>query len=77
MPTLLTIPIMFFFIIVFVLLLINAISPRFMWKTFQSWKATSEPSDAYFMWRRIACIIGLVIISILMLGPTIMYILDK
>lgn len=77
MPILFTIPIMIFFIIAFILLLINAINPRFAWKTFESWKATSEPTDAYFMSRRITSIIGLIIISIIMLGPTIMYMLNK
>jgi len=32
----------------------NVINPRFMWKITESWKATKEPQDSYFMIRRIA-----------------------
>lgn len=48
-----------------------------MWKVFESWKATSEPSEAYFRLRRIGGLISLILITLIMLGPTIMYMLDK
>lgn len=35
----------------------NAINPRFMWKVTESWKATKEPQDSYFMIRRIAGVV--------------------
>ena len=63
--------------IIFVALLINAINPRYLWKIFESWKAKSEPTDAYFKVRRITSIIGLIIITLIMAGPTIVYLLDK
>jgi hypothetical protein len=65
------------YILVFVAALMNTINPRFMWKVFESWKATSEPSEAYFRLRRIGGLISLILITLIMLGPTIMYMLDK
>jgi len=66
-----------FYVIIFVVFLINAINPRYLWKIFESWKAKSEPTDAYFKLRRIGSIIGLIIITLMMVGPTIVYLLDK
>lgn len=77
MPYLFEIPIAIFFIVALILLLISAINPRYMWKKFESWKSTSEPSDAFFMSRRITSIIGIIILLLILLGPRIMYLLDK
>ncbi len=77
MPIYISALIWVFYAIIFVILLINAINPRYLWKTFESWKAKSEPTDAYFKVRRITSIIGLIIITLIMVGPTIIYLLDK
>ena len=42
-----------FYIIIFVIGLINAIAPKWYWKTFKSWKATKEPTKGYFITNRI------------------------
>ena len=42
-----------FYIIIFVIGLINAIAPKWYWKTFESWKATKEPTKGYFITNRI------------------------
>ena len=64
-------------IVALVTLLINAINPRYMWKKLESWRATSEPSDTYFLLQRITSIIGVTILLVILLGPSLMYLLDK
>ncbi|MDP4144964.1 MAG: hypothetical protein Q8936_10865 [Bacillota bacterium] len=56
----------------FIIGLLNAINPRMMWKTFDSWKAAKEPTNAYFMSRRIAGIVAMVIVLCIFLLPHIM-----
>ncbi|AEY65586.1 DUF6199 family natural product biosynthesis protein [Clostridium sp. BNL1100] len=34
--------------LIFTIGLLNVICPKLLWKTFESWKATKEPSNAYF-----------------------------
>ncbi|MRN54775.1 DUF6199 family natural product biosynthesis protein [Paenibacillus monticola] len=63
---------MLIFGLIFVSGLLNAISPRLMWKTFESWKATKEPSNTYFMARRISGILAMLIVSGLLLFPYFM-----
>lgn len=63
---------MLIFGLIFVSGLLNAIAPRLMWKTFESWKATKEPSNTYFMARRISGIIALLIVAGLLLFPYFM-----
>lgn len=46
-------------------------------KLFASWKAKSEQSKAYFRMIRIGSLVALIIITLVMAGPTIMYLLDK
>jgi len=72
-----TIIIWLFYLSIFGILLANVVNPRFFWEKFESWKATSEPSKTYFVTRRITSTIGLIIITLIMVGPTIMYLLDK
>ncbi len=71
------IPITILLVVALIALLINAINPRYMWKKFESWKATSEPSDAYFLSRRISSIIGIAILLVVLLGPRVMYLLNR
>ena len=52
--------------------LLNAFFPRKMWKTFESWKATKEPTDAYFMSRRISGILAVIMVITLFVFPYIM-----
>lgn len=61
-----------FMAIIFIIGLLNVVCPKLLWKTFESWKATKEPSDAYFISRRIAGIIIIVIVFAMFLFPYIM-----
>lgn len=65
------------FALLFAACLIEALFPRWCWKTFESWKATKEPSNAYFLQRRIAGIIGMVVIAAIALAPTLVAYFDK
>lgn len=62
---------------ILVALLINIVNPRFLWNKLESWKATSEPSPAFFASRRITSIIGALILLIILIGPRIMYYFSK
>ncbi len=63
---------MLIYAIIFIIGLLNIICPRFMWRIFESWKATKEPTNTYFLMRRIAGIIAIVIIIALVLFPYLM-----
>ncbi len=58
--------------LIFTITLLNVICPKLMWKTFESWKATKEPSNAYFISRRI---IGIIIITVLLAISLLPYIM--
>ncbi|EGD46598.1 hypothetical protein Cpap_0979 [Ruminiclostridium papyrosolvens DSM 2782] len=58
--------------LIFTIALLNVICPKLMWKTFESWKATKEPSNAYFISRRI---IGVIIIAVLLAMSLLPYIM--
>ena len=57
---------------IFVNGLINAINPRIMWKVFESWRATKEPTNTYFIARRITGIIAMIIVAGVFLFPHLM-----
>jgi hypothetical protein len=57
---------------IFLVGLVNAIYPRVMWKVFESWKAKEEPSNTYFLKRRIVGIISMLIVTSILLFPYIM-----
>ncbi len=61
------------FFTAFVACLANAVAPKWMWMTFDSWKARKEPTKTYFVVKRIAGILGMIIIAAAALVPTIMY----
>nr|WP_325243065.1 DUF6199 family natural product biosynthesis protein [uncultured Oscillibacter sp.] len=63
--------------VVFAAGLAEALFPKWCWKTFESWKAVKEPTKAYFLRMRIEGIIGMVIASAIMLGPTLIAYFDK
>ncbi len=67
------ITVVIFYVIVFAIGLVYAIAPRWMWKTFESWRAVREPSDAYFTARRIIGVIIMIVIVIAALTPTFIY----
>jgi len=66
-----------FLTIIFVICLVEAIAPYWCWKTFESWKATSEPSKVYFTTRRITAIVALIIVAAFALFPSVIYLLNK
>lgn len=66
-----TIIVYFFYIIIFAIGLVNAIAPKWCWKTFESWKATKEPTKAYFLARRISGIAVMIIIAAIASAPTL------
>ena len=72
-----TVIVFVFCAVVFAAGLVEALFPKWCWKTFESWKAVKEPSKAYFLRRRIEGIIGMVIASAIMLGPTLIAYFDK
>lgn len=65
------------FLSIAIICLANAVKPRWVWEKFESWKATKEPTKEYFLVRRISASIGLVIITAVMLAPTLISFLDK
>ena len=66
-----------FCIIVFLIGLVNAIAPKWCWKTFESWKATKEPSKIYFLVQRISGVIVMIVIAVIALVPTLVAYFDK
>lgn len=60
-----------FYIIIFAIGLVNAFAPKWFWKTFESWKATKEPTKAYFITKRISGIIIMIVIAVIALAPTL------
>ncbi len=52
--------------------LLNAINPKFIWRTFESWKATKEPTKAFFLSRRISGVVSMIIVVGLFLFPYLM-----
>lgn len=42
--------------------LLNAINQRIMWKVFESWKSTKEPTDNLFISPRIAGVVVMIIV---------------
>jgi len=52
--------------------LLNAINPKFLWKIFESWKAAKEPTNSYFLSRRIFGIVSMLIVVSIFLFPYFM-----
>jgi len=66
-----------FLIVLFVGCLVNAIAPKWCWRTFESWKATKEPSKTYFLVQRISAIVGMIVIAAIALMPILIAYFDK
>ncbi len=77
MQKIIIIPVTIVYVFIFVVLLLNATYPKKIWRIFDGWKATSEPTDVYFRTRRIMSIIGLLIFLFIMAGPIFISLLDK
>ena len=58
--------------IIFLQGLLNAIIPKFLWRIFESWKATKEPTNSYFLLRRILGIVSMLIVVAIFLFPYFM-----
>lgn len=39
--------------VVLIYSLLQVLFPKFMWRTFESWKSTKEPTKTFFIFRRI------------------------
>lgn len=52
--------------------LLNAICPKLLWKIFESWKATKQPTNRYFLSQRILGIIAMLIVIGIFLFPYFM-----
>jgi hypothetical protein len=63
---------MLLYLFIFIVGLLNAINPRWMWETFESWKATKEPTKVFFRVRRISGVVTMIIISCVALFPYMM-----
>jgi len=77
MPIAITIILFAFYAVIFAACLLEALFPKWCWKTFESWKAAKEPSKAYFFRNRVAGIIGMVIITVVALAPTLIAYFDR
>lgn len=75
MPTPILIIVYVFLAVLFMVGLTNAAAPRWVWKNFESWKATSEPSKAYFITQRIIGIVQMLAVALIIAIPTIIYLL--
>jgi hypothetical protein len=52
--------------------LLNAANPKLMWKIFDSWKATKEPTNTFFISRRVTGIVTMILVVAIFLFPYIM-----
>lgn len=77
MPKVLTVITMILFGLIFITGLLNAIYPKKMWEIFDGWKATREPTKTFFVLRRIAGIVAMLIVLAVFLFPYIMSITDR
>lgn len=55
--------------LIFIQGLLNAVNPKLKWRIFESWKATKEPTNAFFITRRITGIISMLIVIGLFMLP--------
>ncbi len=76
MPTIITLLVLVMYTLIFFIGLFNVINPKWMWGTFESWKAAKEPTKEYFMMRRISGILIMLVITGMALFPYIMSIMN-
>lgn len=72
MPQGIEVTIIIFLGFIFLIGLLSALFPQKLWKVLEGWKATKEPSAAYFFMQRIAGIVVMIIVIALFLFPNIM-----
>jgi len=77
MPISITIIIFAFYAVIFAACLLEALFPKWCWKTFESWKAAEEPSEAYFFRNRVVGMIGMVVITVIALVPILIAYFDR
>lgn len=58
--------------IIFLHGLLNLINSKFMWRIFESWKATKEPTNVFFISRRIIGVVEMVIVAAIFLFSYLM-----
>lgn len=63
--------------ILFVMGLLYAIAPRWTWKTLESWRATKEPTKAFFVVRRICGIFIMIVVVAMATAPAWIAYFDK
>ena len=73
MPTPILIIVYIFLAVLFAVGLINAVAPGWCRKTFESWKAVSEPSKTYFITKRMIGIVQMLMVVLMIAIPTIIY----
>lgn len=56
--------------------IMNLFAPRWVWEKFESWRAIKEPSDTYFLGRRIMGAVFLVIAIFIFGMPTFRYLME-
>ena len=59
-------------VLVFIYGLLTAIIPKFMWETFEGWKATKEPTKSFFITRRITGVVIMIVVVAMFLFPRFM-----
>jgi len=66
-----------FYFVILTVCLLEALFPKWCWKTFESWKATKEPPKAYFLRKRVEGIIGAIVITAIALAPILVAYLNN
>lgn len=66
-----------FYFVILAVCLLEALFPKWCWKTFESWKAAKEPPKTYFLRKRVEGIIGAIVITAIALAPILAAYLDK
>lgn len=77
MPRAIPLIVLAFYAVIFIACLLEALFPKWCWRTFESWKAAKEPSKAYFFRRRVAGIAGMIILAVIALAPAFMAYFDR
>ena len=76
MPKIVTLLVLVMYFLIFLIGLINVINPEWIWRRFESWKATKEPSKEFFLMRRISGLFIMLVITGISLFPYIMSIMN-
>lgn len=58
--------------VIFLQGLLNAINPKLMWRIFEGWKATKEPTCTFFIVRRVIGITAVIAVVAVYVFPYLM-----